>query len=179
MTAVGTVLADQLTPDITTACKQMFPGIQIYYVKINCYQPESSAGSDAVLFLAGVLIAEEEQLYKAAEARSGGFRGWKYFTVSDIAAAADNVKTFTFRPETPSSDFSRGFEFIPGQFLSVSADLHQYDKVPTSELHDEPTAPRHYTITVSICSAPVQRTILTRRISLLLENHFCKFQPSV
>jgi hypothetical protein len=145
----------------------------------NCCQPESSAGSDAVLFLAGVLVAEEEQLYKAAETRSGGFRGWKKFIVSDIATAAHNVKTFTFRPETPTADFSRGFEFIPGQFLSVSADVHQNDKAPTSEQHEEPTAPRHYTITVSIRTAPVQRTTLTRRISLLPEKHFCKFHPSV
>ena len=145
----------------------------------NCCHPESSAGSDAVLFLAGALIAEEEQLYKAAETRSGGFRGWKKFIVSDIATAADNVKTFTFRPETPTADFSRGFEFIPGQFLSVSADMHQSDKAPTSEQHEEPTAPRHYTITVSIRPAPLQHTFLTRRISLLLEKHFCKSQQSV
>ena len=77
-------------------------------------QPDSFAGSDAVLFLAGVLIAEEEQLYKAAEAKSGGFRGWKNFIVSDIVAVADDVKTFTFRPETPTAEFSRGFEFLPG-----------------------------------------------------------------
>jgi nitric oxide dioxygenase len=120
------------------------------------------SGSDAVLFLAGVLIAEEEQLYKAAEARSGGFRGWKKFIVSDIVAAADGVKTFTFRPETPTAEFSRGFEFLPGQFLSASVDVHQNGKAPTSEQHEDPVAPRHYTITVSthtantapVCNAP-------------------------
>ena len=137
------------------------------------------SGSDAVLFLAGVLIAEEEQLYKAAEARSGGFRGWKKFIVSDIVAAADGVKTFTFRPETPTAEFSRGFEFFPGQFLSASVDVHRNGKAPTSEQHEDPVAPRHYTITVSIRTAPVQRTTLTRRISLLPEKHFCKFHPSV
>ena len=123
-------------------------------------QPDSFAGSDAVLFLAGVLIAEEEQLYKAAEAKSGGFRGWKNFIVSDIVAVADDVKTFTFRPETPTTEFSRGFEFLPGQFLSASVDMRQNGKAPTSEQREDPdankfVAPRHYTITVSFQTAPL------------------------
>ena len=121
-------------------------------------QPDSFAGSDAVLFLAGVLIAEEEQLYKAAEAKSGGFRGWKNFIVSDIVAVADDVKTFTFRPETPTAEFSRGFEFIPGQFLSASVDVRHNGFA--SEQREDPdankfVAPRHYTITVSIQTAPL------------------------
>jgi nitric oxide dioxygenase len=138
------------------------------------------------LFLAGVLIAEEEQLYKAAEARSGGFRGWKKFIVTDIVAAADDVKTFTFRPESPTKEFSRGFEFLPGQFLSASVDVHQNSKAPTSEQPEEIQAkdfvsPRHYTITVSIQIAPMFNTpiILTQLISPLLVKPFCKFQPSV
>jgi len=123
--------------------------------------PPLLSGSDAVLFLAGVLVAEEEKLYKAAESRSGGFRGWKNFIVSDIVSSADNVKTFTFRPETPPVEFASGFEFLSGQFLSASVDIHQNGKVPTSEQHIETIAPRHYTITVCIPAAPLQNAPLS------------------
>ena len=41
MTAVGTILADQLTPDITAACMQMFP--YMHRSVFNWCRPDSSA----------------------------------------------------------------------------------------------------------------------------------------
>ena len=45
--------------------------------------PDVAAGwSEAVNHLSGILIDREEELYQEAEARAGGWRGWKQFVVS-------------------------------------------------------------------------------------------------
>ena len=113
MKTIGVVLDGVITPEIATAW------------------------SEAVLFLAGVLINAEESLYKMAETRSGGWRGWKEFRVSNIEQNTSNVKTFTFAPADGSV---RHFDFTPGQYLSVLVDPFADGKTLT--------APRHYTVTV-------------------------------
>jgi len=120
--AVAQVLGDAITPEV------------------------GAAWSEAVNFLAKVLYQAEEEKYKAAEARSGGWRGWKEFTVSGIDSASTNCKTFTFVPKEGSVCDS-GFDFTPGQYLSVSVDGE---------------TPRHYTVT----SAPGQKAlqITTKRL---------------
>ena len=112
MAAVGAVLGDAVTPEI------------------------GNAWSESVLFLAGVLIGEEEKLYKAAEERSGGWRGWKDFILSDIEQKAEGVKTFTMTPVAPVKGT---FDFEAGQYLSVLVDPFKDGQTLT--------APRHYTIT--------------------------------
>lgn len=100
----------------------------------------ANAWSEAIRFLAKVCIDKEEALYKSAEARQGGWRGLKDFTVSQISDAADGIKTFTFTPAEPPAG---GFEFTVGQFLTLKVD-------PDGNGH---TAPRHYTVT----SAPGEK----------------------
>lgn len=95
-----------------------------------------AAWSEAVMSLAGILIGEEEKLYKAAESKSGGWRGWKNFAISDITQCTSNVKTFTFKPEVENTN--GGFSFVAGQYLSVQVDPFKDGSL---------TAPRHYTIT--------------------------------
>lgn len=94
-----------------------------------------AAWSEAVNFLAKLLIDNEEGRYAAAEARSGGWRGWKNFTVNSIKDLSTGVKTFRFVPADGSSG---PFEFTPGQYLSIRVDL-KGDGTYTS--------PRHYTVT--------------------------------
>lgn len=105
--AVGTVLGDAVTPEV------------------------AGAWSTAVNFLAKVLYDAEEVKYKAAEARSGGWRGWKDFTVSAIDNVSSDCKTFTFSPADGVIP-QNGYEFTPGQYLSVRVDV---------------STPRHYTVT--------------------------------
>lgn len=104
---MGTVLGDAVTPEV------------------------ADAWSTAVNFLAKVLYDAEEVKYKAAEARSGGWRGWKDFTVSAIENVSSDCKTFTFSPADGVLPRD-GYEFTPGQYLSVRVDV---------------STPRHYTVT--------------------------------
>eukprot|EP00040_Diaphanoeca_grandis_P030350 m.179281 g.179281 ORF g.179281 m.179281 type:complete len:431 (+) comp31967_c0_seq1:183-1475(+) len=92
-----------------------------------------AAWSEAVLFLAKVLIDREEQLYSAAETASGGWRGFQPFTIAQIKDVADNMKEFTFSAPHDNGDYT----FAPGQFLTLKVDPNG----------DGLTAPRHYTIT--------------------------------
>ena len=75
MIAVGTVLGAAVTPEIATAW------------------------STAVNFLAKVLWEAEEAKYVLAESKSGGWRGWKEFTISNIETVSTGVKTFTMVPK--------------------------------------------------------------------------------
>lgn len=122
MIAVGTVLGAAVTPEI------------------------AAAWSNAVNFLGKVLYEAEEVKYKAAEARSGGWRGWKDFTISAIDTPATAIKTFTFVPADGNLP-ADGFEFTAGQYLTVRVDEN---------------TPRHYTCT----SKPGEKflQITTKRI---------------
>ncbi|GBG29561.1 Flavohemoprotein [Hondaea fermentalgiana] len=107
MAAIGQVLGDAVTPEI------------------------GQAWSDAVLALAGICIDAEEALYKQAETRKGGWRYEREFEVSAKEKVAEDTVRFQFKPcDGGSKD---GFEFTPGQYLTV--------RVP------EVSAPRHYTLT--------------------------------
>ena len=114
MAAVGEVLGDAVTPEI------------------------ASAWSQAVLFLARVLIEAEEAVYKEAANRSGGWRGFQTFKVVAVDEIATSVKRFTFAPAESATVNDGGFAFAPGQFISV-----KIEELNQKEL----TAPRHYTIT--------------------------------
>jgi nitric oxide dioxygenase len=122
MAAVGKVLGDAVTPDI------------------------AGAWSEAVLFLARVLIEAEEVVYKEAAERSGGWRGFQPFEIVAVEEIAAAVKRFTFAPAQSATVNDGGFNFVPGQFISV-----RLKELCQGEL----TAPRHYTIT----SAPGEQVL--------------------
>lgn len=90
--------------------------------------------SEAILFLAGMLIEQEEVLYNEAKARNGGWRGFRRFIVVRREDVARDVIRFTLKPADARGVY---FDFSPGQFVSVKVD-------PDG---DGLTAPRHYTVT--------------------------------
>jgi nitric oxide dioxygenase len=85
--------------------------------------------SEFVLLLAGVMIGEEEKLYKQNETR--GWRGFKPLQLVRKDVVAKDVITFTFKTDG-------SVQFEPGQYLTLKV------PVSTSEC-DEQT--RHYTVT--------------------------------
>lgn len=111
MASIGQVLGDVVTPEI------------------------GDGWSQAVLFLAKVLWEKEEELYKMAEARRGGWRGKKNFKVSHIRQVSARCKEFTFE----AVEGNGPIDFTPGQFLTVHLGI-------------DGATPRHYTVT----SAPGQ-----------------------
>ena len=124
MVAIGTVLGPAVSPEI------------------------GSAWSEAVCFLAGVLIDAEANLYDLAAARSGGWRGFAPFEVTAVEQVTADVKSFRFAPTSLGASLDSaagGFQFSPGQFLTLRVDLQ----------NGVLTAPRHYTIT----SSPGEKTL--------------------
>jgi nitric oxide dioxygenase len=84
--------------------------------------------SDAVLSLANIMTTREEELYKMAEARQGGWRGVKDFKVVEKRQVSNACMEFTFE----AVDGKGPIEFTTGQFLT---------------LHLKGSTPRHYTVT--------------------------------
>lgn len=93
-----------------------------------------AAWSEALLFLTRALIEKEEQLYRKARSRRGGWRGFREFVVVRKERETPDVATLTLRP---LDAWDRSFDFSPGQFLTLKVDPHG----------DGLTAPRHYTVT--------------------------------
>jgi len=106
MESIGHVLGDAVTPEI------------------------GEGWSEAVLSLAKILYEKEEELYKMAEGRSGGWRGAKDFKLVEKRAVSHDCVEFTFE----AVDGAVPIDFTPGQFLT----LH---------LKKEGATPRHYTAT--------------------------------
>jgi nitric oxide dioxygenase len=113
MKSIGKVLGSAVTPEV------------------------AAAWSEAVLFLAKVLIDYEEDLYKKAERRSGGWSGLETFEVSAIEDVAEGIKSFSFKAPSGTALCGRPFEFSEGQYLSLKVDPEG----------DGLMAPRHYTVT--------------------------------
>jgi len=89
---------------------------------------EIAAGwQESLQFLSGVLISNEDAMYKLAAGKSGGWTGWKQFEVSKKEIATDTM-LFTF---TACHDIMP-IDFTPGQFLTIRVDGVE--------------SPRHYTI---------------------------------
>lgn len=87
-----------------------------------------AAWTEAVQALSKILIDHEEGLYKVAEAKKGGWRGWKEFTIDAKDMIADDVALLTLK-----CNGSDAFDFTPGQFLTVRLSLKDGN-------------PRHYTV---------------------------------
>jgi len=89
------------------------------------------AWDEAVKSLSTILTTREEELYKEAEARTGGWRGWREFRVDEVEHVADRTVRLVMRP---ADGYKGTFDFTPGQFLSLK---HRLDE----------GNPRHYTVT--------------------------------
>eukprot|EP00051_Salpingoeca_urceolata_P010270 m.125091 g.125091 ORF g.125091 m.125091 type:complete len:397 (-) comp16645_c0_seq2:278-1468(-) len=113
--------------------------------------PEIGQGwSEAVMGLAGILIDAEETLYKAAESRSGGWRGWREFELVDKIDMTKDVSTFSFAPKDGNVP-ATGFDFTAGQYLTVDSGLKDEE--------GDWVAPRHYTITSQAGDPVIQCTV--------------------
>jgi len=92
------------------------------------------AWSEAILYLARMLVERERAIYIETRCRNGGWRGFGEFLVLRREVETRDVTTFTFKPLEAGGTY---FDFSPGQFLTIKTD----------PLGDGLTAPRHYTVT--------------------------------
>lgn len=121
MASIGEVLGDAVTPEI------------------------GEAWSNAVMALAEICINEEEKLYKAAEQRKGGWRGYKEFELVKKEKVGEDTTAFDF---SACDDPGTGIDFTYGQYLSIRVDEDKSGVI----------SPRHYTVTSSPGDAFLQCT---------------------
>jgi nitric oxide dioxygenase len=74
-----------------------------------------NAWAEAYQALADILIAAEAELYRAAGAAHGGWKGWREFIVDRKEPESELITSFYLRP----ADGGTLPPFVPGQFVSV------------------------------------------------------------
>jgi nitric oxide dioxygenase len=78
-----------------------------------------TAWGEAYWFLADILKGRENVLRDEIEGRSGGWNGWRRFTISSKVKESDVVTSFTLSP----SDGGRVIRHRPGQYLTFRLPL--------------------------------------------------------
>lgn len=74
-----------------------------------------AAWSDAYDALADILIGREREIYVAAEAAPGGWRGWRRFEISEIREESAIIRSFILTP----ADGGPVRRHLPGQYLGL------------------------------------------------------------
>jgi nitric oxide dioxygenase len=104
-----------------------------------------SAWAEAYQVLADIMINAEEALYKEAEQRAGGWRGWRNFTVWHKRPESEVITSFFL----VAQDGQPIAEFEPGQYISIVADVPRLglQQVRQYSLSNAPNG-RYYRISV-------------------------------
>jgi nitric oxide dioxygenase len=93
----------------------------------------TDAWSESIMYLARLLVDREELLYKEAEEREGGWRGFAPFVVKQIESPAESVRELTLSPLWRGVRKGLRCDFTAGQFMTL-------------KINDD-MSPRHYTVT--------------------------------
>ncbi len=102
------------------------------------------AWGDAYWFLADILMAREEEIYRSAEEKAGGWRGWRSFEIVDKQPETAQVTSFVLRP----TDGGPVMEQRPGQYLSFRFDLGDGEEARRNYSISSAPNGRDYRITV-------------------------------
>lgn len=82
-------------------------------------EPVIAAWAEAYQALAGMLIAAEEAVYQANEARPGGWRGTRQLRIVQRVQESEEITSFHLAPV----DGGRLPDFMPGQYLTLVLDI--------------------------------------------------------
>jgi nitric oxide dioxygenase len=95
--------------------------------------------------LADILIAREHQLREHSAAETGGWTGWRAFTVSAKQPESDVITSFVLEP----ADGGPVADFEPGQYISLAIDVPRLglQQIRQYSLSDAPNG-RSYRISV-------------------------------
>ena len=100
----------------------------------------------AYAVLADVFIAQEQSLYQANTEKTGGWQGFRKFTITKIVPETTQIKSFYLQP----TDGKALAPFQAGQYVSVKLTNfpnHPYAELRQYSLSDQPGLP-HYRISV-------------------------------
>ncbi len=85
------------------------------HLSLKADDPIITAWGEAYGALAAIFVSTEETIYKENEEKTGGWRGDREFTISEITDEATDVKSFYLKPKDGQAIAS----FEPGQYLGV------------------------------------------------------------
>jgi nitric oxide dioxygenase len=73
--------------------------------------------------LAEIMIGIEAEFYLNSESKTGGWKGWRNFTIKEIVIESDEVKSFYLYP----TDGKTIATYKPGQYLSIQVFIDNLD----------------------------------------------------
>lgn len=119
------------------------------HLKIDPSDPVIQAWGIAYGQLADIFVTTEEQIYTDNSNKPGGWRGFRAFTISNIVAEAEGIKSFYLRAEDGGAIAS----FAAGQYVGVKIETPagEYDHIRQYSLSAAP-GEDYYRITVK-CEA--------------------------
>eukprot|EP00915_Cephaloidophora_sp_WS-2016_P007979 GHVH01011022.1.p1 GENE.GHVH01011022.1~~GHVH01011022.1.p1 ORF type:complete len:401 (+),score=54.82 GHVH01011022.1:36-1238(+) len=121
-----------ITPDLYAAVHASLLKAIVQVLGDDVVTPEvGHAWSEAILALSEMCWTGEESLYQQAEARVGGWRGFREFELVKKTVIGEDTIAFDFQA---ADGYTGVFEYDAGQYLTVRID-------------GEITARRHYTVT--------------------------------
>ncbi|RVU85964.1 NO-inducible flavohemoprotein [Leucothrix sargassi] len=108
--------------------------------------PALAAWGEAYGVLADVFTQSEDALYKQSEAASGGWKGFRDFTIEQIIPETPEVSSFILKP----SDDKEILSFEGGQYISVKLanTADGYDQIRQYSLSEWSAEPNRYRISV-------------------------------
>lgn len=126
MIAIKEVLGEAITPEVGAAWKE------------------------AITALSKILYTREEELYKQAESRPGGWRGWKEFEIVEKNEIAEGTMYIKM---SPVEGRGTNFHFTAGQFITIQCpELEQGN--PRHYTIVSPPGANYFAIAVKRCTAP-------------------------
>ncbi|MFA7441619.1 MAG: NO-inducible flavohemoprotein [Sphingomonadaceae bacterium] len=102
------------------------------------------AWNDAYWFLANILIAREARVYHELETATGGWSGWRNFTVSKHERESDIITSFTLTPV----DGGPVIKHKPGQYLTFWLEIPGHPPVKRNYSLSAAANGRDYRISV-------------------------------
>ncbi len=108
--------------------------------------PALSAWGDAYGVLASVFVDAEETLYSDSETSTGGWRGFRSFTIKEIKQETPEVSSFVLEP----TDGKELIGFQGGQYVSVKlpGTTDGFDQIRQYSLSDWSATPSQYRLSI-------------------------------
>jgi nitric oxide dioxygenase len=107
-----------------------------------------TAWGEAYWFLANILIAREDHIYRGLAAADGGWSGWRDFVVADVRRESEIIASFTLRPK----DGGPVIRHKPGQYLTFWFEIPGHP--PVKRNYSISDAPNGATYRISVKREP-------------------------
>lgn len=107
-----------------------------------------AAWGEAYWFLANILIAREQRVYRAQKAATGGWNGWRDFRIEKVIPESSVITSFILRP----ADGGAVMAHKPGQYLTFWLEIPGHP--PVKRNYSISSAPNGHSYRISVKREP-------------------------